>query len=115
MDIEIVTTKRRLTKSLLKQMHTLPYSMFDNPNLIVLGYIRSGFKQGDLTLLLKFQEEGQPNDYYIIDGKYKDMDGGVGYTTNKGTVMLRVMGKKNWLSKYNKLVQKALAKGQIYI
>ncbi len=116
MNIEIVTTKRKLTKSLLKQMPNLPYSTFYDPNLIVLGYIRSCFKLGDLTLLFEFQEDSLPI-YYIIDGKYEDIgdDGKVGYATNKGTYMLRVKDKKNWLSRYNELVEEAWAKGQIYI
>lgn len=62
MEIEIVTTKKKLSKSMLNQMDTVPMSAMQQPGSVyVLGYVLNVVKNQNKTYLVSWND-----DYYII-------------------------------------------------
>lgn len=118
MEIEIITTKKKLTKSILRQMYRLSYSDFSKAKS--LGFIRCVFRPDDFYILCKIDKN-----YYLLDGLH-EMRGKVnyyyaGYNYGYGRKRCECIKRLNpeiatdWFKKYNTLVQKGKELGQIFI
>ena len=110
MHIEIITAKKKLTKSILKQMEELPYPLFEQAR--VLGWIRCVYRQGDKYLLCKAE-----NNYYIINSSWSVCDRGACHFTSKGTMSKSIndLVKEDWFKQYDKLLEDMKNTEQIYI
>ena len=113
MKIKIITTEKKLTTSILKQMYTLPYGLFDKAE--ILGYISVSFtkERGIKKALCKVGDE-----YYLLDLRFERRGTYAGYNGNfKGerTIRFKVDIIDDWFQKYEKIKTEADKKGHIYI
>ncbi len=111
MEIEIVTTKKKLTLSLLKQMYSLPYRLFDQVK--VLGYVSAGQEHGTKNALCVLHGE-----YYLLDLRYERRGNYAGYNgVFRGERICRLEPEiiDDWFEKYEQIKNEAQSAGHIYI
>ena len=117
MEIEIITTKKKLTKSILRQMWSVGYNDFEKA--IPLGYIRNIYRDCGLHILCKID-----NEYSLLNALWEHRGkkshrqyAGYNLTTMRGEFQkgLKVEIIDDWFEKYNALVKKGKELGQIFI
>lgn len=113
MEIEIQTTKKKLSVSILKQMFELSYEEFDKAE--VLGFVTVGRKSTNKSALCKVEGD----DYYLLNMLWERRDNYVGYNFSgfRGEYQKKFKGDiiDDWVIKYECLVRVAKDKGHIYI
>ena len=113
MEIEILTTKKKLTKSILKQMPSLERLQF--PVATPLGYIRCVFRQGTKHVLCRTSY----GTYALLNALWERRGRYAGYNLpgQRGEYIKRIPAEEidEWFKDYNALVKKADMIGQIYI
>lgn len=113
MEIEILTTKRKLTKSILKQMPALERLQFKVAT--PLGYIHCIYRQGTKHILCRTSY----GTYALLNSLWKRRGDYAGYNLpgQKGEFIKRIPSSEieEWFEDYNALVKKANTIGQIYI
>ena len=111
MIIEIITTKKKLTLSVLKQMYGLPFAMFKTAE--ILGFISAGKEHGTKKALCKNGSE-----YYLLDLRYERRGNYAGYNGSfRGEKIKRLDPAiiDDWFAQYEKIKLKADRAGHIYI
>jgi len=109
MQIEIVTTKKKLTKSFINQMHRANIEVMKQGN--VLGYLINVNKDAYKIILIQHE-----NDYYIIESNWVlgklAVYRKIGKWTQKKEFKT-TQDKLNWWTAYQKVLENA--KRHIYI
>jgi hypothetical protein len=112
-DIELLTTKKKLTKNILKQMPTLERLQF--PVATPLGYIRCIFKQGTKHVLCRTSY----GTYALLNALWEKRGNYAGYNIPgvRGEYIKRIPPSEidDWFKDYNNLVRAADMIGQIYV
>lgn len=113
MEIEIITTKKKLTKSILKQMKGLERLQF--PVAEPLGYIRGIFKLNTCHILCKTSY----GSYALLNALWERRGDYAGYNLpgTRGEYVKRIKASEidSWFKDYNALVKKGMRLGQIYV
>ncbi len=113
MEIEIITTKKKLTKSIIKQIPGLPDSLFEEVK--ILGYLRVDcFRNMTRFALCKGVK-----DYYLLNMHWEKRGHYAGYNlpgrAGERQKRFTSVNIDVWMEKYNKLKTAAEEKGHIYI
>ena len=112
MKIELITTKKKLSKSIISQMGILGYSNFENA--VPLGFLLNTPKRGDYYILTKVDDR-----YLLLNARWEKRGTYAGYNKpgHRGEFIKRISPEKidDWFDKYNKLVELGKEKGQVYI
>lgn len=112
MKIELITTKKKLTAAIIKQMSQLSYSEFGEA--VPLGYIFNIPKPGDYSILIQIGDA-----YRRLDARWERRGTYAGYNPpgKLGEFIKRIDPENidGWFEKYDKLVQSGKERGQIYI
>jgi len=112
MEIEIITTKKKITLSILKQMYQLSYSKFDSVE--ILGFVSVGRKNTNKSALCKYS-----NDYYLLNLNWEKRGTYAGYNLygRRGEHILRLDPDiiEDWFEKYESIKRLAEKMGHIYI
>lgn len=117
MNIEITTTTKKLTKSLLRQMPLLSYLLFNKAT--PLGYIRNLNKFCNLYILC---EVGILNiDYFLLNALWERRGtyGGYNISGHRGEFQMKFQNESNisidqWFEEYDELVGRGKLMQQIY-
>ncbi len=112
MDIEIITTRKKLSLSFLKQMFQLSYEDFDSVE--VLGFVTVGRKNTNQSALCC------TDDYYLLNMLWEKRGNYIGYNFPgfRGEYQKKFKDEikiDEWFEKYTKIVLEAKLKGHIYI
>ena len=113
MEIEVLTMKKKLTKSILKQMPSLERLQFKAAT--PLGYIRCIYKQDTKHILCRTSY----GTYALLNALWERRGNYAGYNLpgQRGEYIKRISTEEinSWFEDYNDLVKKANLIGQIYI
>jgi hypothetical protein len=113
MEIELLTTKKKLTKSILKQMPSLDRLQFSVAT--PLGYIRCIYQQGTKHILCRTSY----GTYALLNALWERRGNYAGYNilSKRGEYIKRIPAEDidKWFEEYNDLVRRADSIGQIYI
>lgn len=110
MKIKIITTEKKLTLNILKQMFELSYKNFDNVE--VLGFVTIESKTSYRNALCY-----KDNEYYLLNMHWERRGHYAGYN-GKRCEYQKKLDKEiidDWFEKYNKLINEAKKKGHIYV
>jgi len=109
MKIEIITTKKKLTKSILSQMKTA--DLFELKNGTVLGYVLNSIKNKYKAILIECNDN-----YYTISASYKKCEISVYRMVGKWSHTRKFTSTES-CNEFWKYYQEVLnkAKEQIYI
>ncbi len=108
MKIEIKTTEKKLTQSIVNQMRRLRYEYFDEAEVLGFLILKGGGKKA-----LCYANK----DYYLLDMFWERRGHYAGYNTRRGEMQIKLSPDiiDDWFEKYNKLVKQAEEEGHIYI
>ena len=102
MDIEIVSTKKKLTKSLLSQMYLASLTQIKHG--ACLGFILNGIAKVHKIYLIKHLDE-----FYILPANYNKGVYSVWRRSGKGTITTRFENEEDchvWWDAYQKIAKK---------
>lgn len=110
--MEVVLKKIKITKSIIKQMYELPFSMF-NDNLDVFGYVNNAEKYvSKLAIVYDIDKK----DCYKLNMCWQHRKKYLGYNgAFRGEMVKRVDNIDEWFEAYSKIVKRAEEKGHLYI
>ena len=110
--MEVVLKKIKITKTIIKQMYELPFSMFKD-NLDVFGYVKDVKKYQNKTAIIY---NCNTKDCYTLNMHWEKRGKYLGYNGSfRGEMIKRVDNIEKWFEEYSKIVKRAINAGHLYI